>query len=65
MPGARRTRKGQTKVNPDAQIKQGSGSGKPDSYDGRANTNAGSQPGTAGSRGELDVQRAAKVIQTT
>ena len=45
MPGARRTRKGQTKVNPSAQIR-GDGAGYatssgPDRYDGKQNTNAG------------------------
>ena len=43
MPGARRTRKGQTKVNPSAQIRdpKSAGGGGPDRYDGRTNTNAG------------------------
>lgn len=47
MPGARRTRKGQTKINPSAQIRQtGDGfavSKGPDKYDGRKNTQSGSQ----------------------
>ena len=45
MPGARRTRKGQTEIHPSAQIR-GDGAGYatsngPDHYDGRKNTNAG------------------------
>lgn len=47
MPGARRKKKGQTQVNPSAEIRTtGSGysvSTGPDNYDGRANTAAGSK----------------------
>lgn len=47
MPGARRTRKGQTQVGPSKQIR-GDGAGYaassgPDRYDGKANKNAGTK----------------------
>lgn len=63
---ASRVRKGQkTSGFPNLEINRPtSGSASPDQYDGRKNTNAGDQPGTAGSRGELQVQGPAKVIQT-
>ena len=46
MPGARKTRKGMTKVNPNPEVRgsaSGPGSKGPDNYDGRANTAAGTK----------------------
>lgn len=58
MPGARRTRKGQTGKRPSAQIRAGGvAAGRPDGYDGRANTNAGTPA-------EKKADTAARVIKT-
>lgn len=57
MPGARRVRKGQTGRRPNSQINGGGSSGKPDTYDGRKNTNAGTPA-------EKKVDTTARVIKT-
>jgi len=59
MPGARRTRKGQTGKRPSAQVKKDAGrdASGVDSYDGRANTAAGSkgkEPGGRWSKADYD-----------
>lgn len=60
MPGARRKRKGQIGRRPNAQLRSGGvAPGKPDSYDDRKNTNAGTPP-----EKKLDVEGPARVIRT-